>query len=96
MIKDSRATAEKLLALRPNYYDAYLAIGVSKIIYVSLKPAPIRWILQAGGAQTDRERGVEDLRLTAEKGPLPGLPTHGFCWPWLRCAAKICPRRAIC
>lgn len=67
VIKDSRATAEKLLTLQPNYYDAYLAVGVENYLF-SLKPAPVRWFLQAGGAQTDRERGVEDLRLTAEKG----------------------------
>jgi hypothetical protein len=66
-IKTSRATAEKLLMLQPNYYDAYLAIGVENYLF-SLKPAPVRWILHAGGAQTDRERGVEDLRLTAERG----------------------------
>jgi len=29
---------------------------------------PVRWILQVGGAQTDRDKGVEDLRLTAERG----------------------------
>ena len=67
VIKNSRATAERLLMIQPNYYDAYLAIGVENYLF-SLKPAPVRWILQAGGAQTDRERGVEDLRLTAEKG----------------------------
>jgi hypothetical protein len=67
VIKSSRATAEKLLMVQPNYYDAYLAIGVENYLF-SLKPAPMRWILQAGGAQTDGERGVEDLRLTAEKG----------------------------
>lgn len=67
VIKDSRATAEKLLTLQPNYYDAYLAVGVENYLF-SLKPAPVRWFLQVGGAQTDRERGVEDLRLTAEKG----------------------------
>lgn len=67
VIKDSRATAEKLLMLQPNYYDAYLAVGVENYLF-SLKPAPVRWLLQAGGAQTDREKGVEDLRLTAEKG----------------------------
>jgi hypothetical protein len=67
VIKDSRATAEKLLMLQPNYYDAYLAVGVENYVF-SLKPAPMRWILQVGGAQTDREKGVEDLRLTAEKG----------------------------
>jgi hypothetical protein len=67
VIKSSRATAEKLLMIQPNYYDAYLAIGVENYLF-SLKPAPMRWILQAGGAQTDHNRGVEDLRLTAEKG----------------------------
>jgi hypothetical protein len=67
VIKNSRETAEKLLTIQPNYYDAYLAIGVENYLF-SLKPAPMRWILQAGGAQTDHNRGVEDLRLTAEKG----------------------------
>jgi hypothetical protein len=67
VIKDSRATAEKLLMIQPNYYDAYLALGVENYLF-SLKPAPVRWMLQVGGAQTDREKGVEDLRLTAEKG----------------------------
>ncbi|HTW64917.1 MAG TPA: hypothetical protein VME17_09895 [Bryobacteraceae bacterium] len=67
VIKNSRATAEKLLAIQPNYYDAYLAIGVENYLF-SLKPAPIRWFLEAGGGQADGDRGVEDLRLTAEKG----------------------------
>ena len=67
VIKNSRATAEKLLMIQPNYYDAYLALGVENYLF-SLKAAPVRWLLQAGGAQTDRDRGVEDLRLTAEKG----------------------------
>jgi hypothetical protein len=67
VIKDSRATAEKLLMIQPNYFDAYLAVGVENYLF-SLKPAPMRWILQAGGAETDRDKGVQDLRLTAEKG----------------------------
>jgi hypothetical protein len=67
VIKDSRATAEKLLTVQPNYYDAYLAVGVENYLF-SLKAAPVRWFLQVGGAETDRDKGVEDLRLTAEKG----------------------------
>jgi hypothetical protein len=67
VIKDSRATAEKLLMLQPNYFDAYLAIGVENYLF-SLKPAPVRWILQAGGGETDRDKGVQNLRMTAEKG----------------------------
>jgi len=67
VIKNGRATAEKLLSLAPNYYDAYLAIGVENYM-LSLKAAPVRWLLMLGGAQVDRERGIQDLRLTAEKG----------------------------
>jgi hypothetical protein len=67
VIKNSRATAEKLLFIAPDYYDAYLAIGVENYM-LSLKAAPVRWLLELGGAQVDRERGLQDLRLTAEKG----------------------------
>jgi len=65
--KSGRALAERLLSIEPNYYDAYLAIGVENYL-LSLKPLPLRWVLQMGGAQTDRERGIENLRKTAEKG----------------------------
>ncbi len=65
--KNGRALAEKLLSIEPNYYDAYLAIGVENYL-LSLKPLPLRWALQMGGAQTDRERGIANLRKTAEKG----------------------------
>jgi len=67
IIKSSRSTAEKLLNIDPSYYDAHLAIGVENYLF-SLKAMPIRWLLQMGGAQTDRDRGLESLRLTAEKG----------------------------
>ena len=66
-IKKSRSAAERLLALSPDYYDAYLAIGVENYL-LSLKPAPVRWFLRIGGAQTDKREGISKLRLTAEKG----------------------------
>jgi hypothetical protein len=67
VLKSSRATAEQLLAIEPTYYDAYLAVGVENYM-LSLKAAPIRWFLQLNGAETDRDRGIQNLRLTAEKG----------------------------
>ncbi|HYL73503.1 MAG TPA: hypothetical protein VEU96_04825 [Bryobacteraceae bacterium] len=67
VVKAGRATAEKLLTIEPSYYDAYLAIGVENYL-LSLKPAPVRWMLQMGGAETDREKGIQNLKLTAEKG----------------------------
>jgi len=66
-VKMSRGYAEKLIAANPNYADAYLAIGVENYL-LSLKPAPLRWFLRVGGAQTDRERGIENLSATAERG----------------------------
>jgi hypothetical protein len=67
VMKSSRATAEELLKIEPGYYDAYLAVGVENYL-LSLKAAPIRWFLQMNGAETDRDRGIQNLRLTAEKG----------------------------
>ncbi len=66
-VKQSRALAESLIAKHPQCYDAYLAIGVENYM-LSLKPLPVRWMLRLGGAQTDRQAGIERLRITAEKG----------------------------
>jgi hypothetical protein len=44
-----------------------LAIGVENYL-LSLKPAPVRWLLRLGGAQTDKDVGIVNLRLTAAKG----------------------------
>jgi hypothetical protein len=66
-VKQSRTSAEHLLSICSSCYDAYLAIGVENYL-LSLKPAPIRWLLRAGGAQTDKETGIKNLRLTAANG----------------------------
>lgn len=67
IVKESRSLAEKLLSIDPSYYDAYLAVGVENYL-LSIKPAPVRWLLKMNGAETDRDRGIQDLTLTAEKG----------------------------
>lgn len=66
-LKQSRVLAESLIAKHPDCYDAYLAIGVENYM-LSLKPAPVRWVLRLGGAQTDRAAGIDRLRITAAKG----------------------------
>jgi hypothetical protein len=67
LMKEGRAVAERLLADNPSCYDAYLAVGVENYL-LSLKPAPVRWFLRIGGAQTDKAIGIEKLRVTADKG----------------------------
>jgi hypothetical protein len=66
-VKRSGRLAEKLLALDPSCYDAYLAIGVENYI-LSLSPMPVRWLLDLYGAQTDQKTGIEKLKLTAASG----------------------------
>ncbi len=66
-IKQGRELAEKLLAKDPTCYDAYIAVGVENYL-LSLKPAPVRWFLHMTGAETDKETGLQKLRITAAKG----------------------------
>ena len=66
-VKSSRQLAEKLLAEAPEFGDAYMAVGVENYL-LGLLPAPLRWLLRAGGAQTDKAAGIEKIRLTAERG----------------------------
>lgn len=66
-MKIARTDAEQLLATHPEYYDAWIAIGVENYT-LSVKPAPVRWLLRLAGGQIDRALGIEKLRLTAEKG----------------------------
>ena len=66
-VKDARTNAQLLLSRNPNYFDAYLALGIENYL-LSQKAAPVRWLLHMGGAQTDKETGIANLRITAQKG----------------------------
>jgi hypothetical protein len=66
-MKTARTLSEQLLTAHPEYADAWIAVGVENYM-LSVKPAPIRWLLRMGGAETDRSLGIEKLQITAEKG----------------------------
>ncbi len=65
--RDATQTANRLLAICPSCYDAYVATGISNYLVGSLS-APARLILRIGGYAGDKERGMEELRLAAEHG----------------------------
>jgi len=67
LTKEASARAQTLLAVDPNRYDAYIATGIGKYIIGSMA-APIRWMLRIGGFQGDKNAGIEELKLTAQKG----------------------------
>ena len=61
------AWARKLLASSPEAYDAYVAIGIQKYL-VSLRSAPVRWMLRLGGINGDQGQALEELQMAADKG----------------------------
>jgi len=65
--KEASASAQQLLDVCHDCYDALLATGFSKYIIGSMA-APVRWILKMGGLPGDKQGGISDLQTTAEHG----------------------------
>lgn len=66
-MKTARLGAERLLAVDPGYSDAWVPVGVENYM-LSVKPAPVRWLLRLAGGETDRALGIQKLKLAAENG----------------------------
>jgi hypothetical protein len=92
--KQANAWAQQLLAVDPKCYDAHLATGVSQYIVGSMA-APVRWVLKLGGVSGDKQNGIQELQLTAERGHYLA-PFARICWPLPMSAKKILPTRANC
>jgi hypothetical protein len=65
--KEASSSAQQLLAVCHDCYDALLATGFSKYVIGSMA-APVRWFLRMGGFAADKQSGISDLQTTAEHG----------------------------
>ncbi len=65
--KEASVSAQRLLNVCHNCYDALLATGFSKYIIGSMA-APVRWLLRMGGLPADKQGGIADLQTTADHG----------------------------
>ena len=65
--KEGRPYGDKLLLVDPGAFDAYLGSGVENYL-LSLKAAPLRILLRLTGSRIDRDKGLEQLRMTALHG----------------------------
>jgi hypothetical protein len=65
--KEASVSAQQLLAICHDCYDALLATGFSKYIIGSMV-APMRWMLRMGGLSGDKQQGIADLQATAAHG----------------------------
>ncbi len=68
-MKQGRILAQQLLKQKPDAYDALLAVGIENYM-TGIKPAPVRWMLNLGGIDSDKEQGIRDLQQTAAHGNL--------------------------
>jgi hypothetical protein len=59
--------AQQTLAADPNLYDAHIAVGVENYM-LALKPAILRIFFRFRGDPMDKEEGIRQMRLCAEKG----------------------------
>lgn len=65
--KQASVSAQRLLEVCHDCYDALLATGFSKYIIGSMA-APVRWLLHLGGLPADKKGGIADLKTTADRG----------------------------
>ncbi len=65
--RQATASAQELLAVCPDCYDAYVATGISQYLIGALS-APLRWMVRLGGYSGNKAEGIQQLRLAAERG----------------------------
>lgn len=66
-MRESQATAQKLLAIDPNAGDAYVATGTAGYI-VACMPGYKRAFLWFDGVHGDKQRSMDQLRVAVQKG----------------------------
>ena len=69
--KESTAWGQQTLAVDPECYDAHIAGGISKYLIGSMA-APVRWLVRLGGVSGDKQAGIKELKLVADRGQYLG------------------------
>jgi hypothetical protein len=65
--KKGAAYSDQALQADPQLYDAHIATGFENYM-LSLKPMPVRFVVRLMGGQTDKAKGISELRITAAHG----------------------------
>lgn len=65
--KESTAWGQQTLAVDPECYDAHIAGGISKYLIGSMA-APVRWLVRLTGVSGDKQAGMKELKLVADRG----------------------------
>lgn len=68
-LKNMRNRLEEVIRLTPEFYDAYLPIGLSNFAFAEV-PAALKWAANLVGFNSDKELGLEYLQLVVDKGSI--------------------------
>jgi len=65
--KEANVWGQQTLTVDPECYDAHIAGGISKYLIGSMA-APVRWLVRLGGVSGDKQEGIKELKLVADRG----------------------------
>lgn len=65
--KEANSWGQQTLTVDPECYDAHIAGGISKYLIGSMA-APVRWLVRLGGVSGDKQAGMKELKLVADRG----------------------------
>ena len=71
LTRETNRYAQKLLALKPPVYDAYMNVGSLEYVVGSL-PFYVRWFVRFDGIEGNKRKGIEQLKLVAQHGTYYG------------------------
>jgi hypothetical protein len=71
LARQTQVYVRKMQALKPPFYDAYLAKGTTEYVVGSL-PFYFRWFVRIDNIEGSKQKGVEVLQLVAERGKYYG------------------------
>ena len=71
LTRETNRYAQRLLALKPPVYDAYMNVGSLEYVVGSL-PFFIRWFVRFDRIEGDKRKGIEQLKLVAQHGTYYG------------------------
>ena len=71
LTRETNRYAQKLLALKPPVYDAYMNVGSLEYVVGSL-PFYVRWFVRFDKIEGNKRKGIEQLKLVAQHGTYYG------------------------
>ncbi len=83
-LRKSYSAFNEAVRINPNYYDAYLGLGIYHYSIGSL-PKALKWIISLLGFEGNIEKGLKEIELAAEKGNFQKVEAEFYLtqfYPW--------------